>query len=184
MATRSVSKKSRAARRTRTRTVKIDGLHYPIGRDGLVEVDGHRLSKRQVEQLEGLIADRRRIAEKPGSLIREWDADNYARSVGLQDLLYRYAPRAKAKERLGTLPLELSRTVLSIGSLREFLFFDEGTVGEHGCALLQSLVGDAESQLASLRHFVDSMAMQRSTKLHDWVAREQEFERLGKGVQP
>jgi hypothetical protein len=178
------SKSTRATRRKRTRSVQIDGIDYPIVRGGLVEVDGHRLSKLQVEQLEQSIAERRRIAERPGSDIREWQAGSYARNAGLKDLLWKYQPAAKAEARIRELWGELSRITSAIASLREYSFYQGGAITEGGCVLLQNLIGEAETKLARLRHFADSMAMQRSTKLHDWVAREKEFEQIGKGARP
>jgi hypothetical protein len=171
----------RARRRPKAhRTVQIDGMSYPVVK-GLVEVEGHLLTKRQVEQLEACIDERRRIAERPGSEIPECNADNYARSFGLDSFLWKHKPTSKAKGRIATLTNQLTTIMMAISRLREYSFYEEeGRVGESGCALLQNLVTEAETHLFRLRHFANSMAMQGSSKLHEWVAREDAFERIGK----
>lgn len=177
--------KSKVVRRhrkaARPRTIKVCGLEYPI-KNGSIEVTGHVLGPQQIEEFKAKADSRLARALTPNPYTtRPQDPEDWARAMGLDDLLAPYRPSKCAKERISSLSYTLSRRALSIGSMSEFLFWDENA-RRSGCKTLMELIGAAEMQLMRLRYFAQMMQGEDEGKLQDWIRHEKHYQEIGAGA--
>ncbi|HWG75569.1 MAG TPA: hypothetical protein VN660_02115 [Steroidobacteraceae bacterium] len=173
-------KSGRKAAIHRPREVEICERHYELV-NGCIEIDGHRLDAQRIEQFRGLVEDRYRIATRPrmaAGVPSIGDPVEYAHRVGLSDLLWRHRPDVKAKERLSELGSELQKRAMSISAMDGFYFTDAPARGP-GAEALGKLIEEAETELTRLRHFACSIGTQGAGYLQNWIAREEEFQRIG-----
>jgi len=172
-------KPSRKATR-RPREIEICERRYELV-NGCIEIDGHRLDAQRIEQFRGLVEDRYRIAMRPdraAGVPGVGDPVDYAHSVGFSDLLWRHRPDVKAEKRVLELASELTKRAMSINAMRGFYFTDPPARGP-GSVALRALVEAAQAELYRLSHFAESIAKQDALHLQDWIAREEEFQRIG-----
>lgn len=170
-----VKKSSRVANRN-LRPVEIEGRLYDRTPAGRLIVEGHQLSDAQEREFRAKVQERMRIAMGSDQLRN--DPESYAHKAGLSDTLWKYRPRVRAKEELLSLSMRISDISLSISSMRDFSFYQDGYPNETVCKMLENLVTEASRRLAKLQHFSESMKLERSTKLHQWTARLQKFEAM------
>jgi hypothetical protein len=131
-----------------------------------IEVEGHQLTA-------AMHADYERCVELRGP------------ELGLGDFLSKYRPSRKVEGQLHEIFNSTTRVGIAIGALKQYPFFsgDPGVIRTGGCDLLKRLALDLYNESAKLTAIAMSVEAEKTTKLQDWLARDQEIAFIGRGAE-
>jgi hypothetical protein len=137
----------------------------------LINVEGHQLTEEMHAQYERCSAARGHL--------------NGASALGLDDVLSKYRPSRKIEGHLEEAFTSTTRLAVAIGALCQYPFFNSapGVIRAGGCELLKKLALDLYNASAKLTAIAMSVEAEGTTKLQDWLAREEEIAHIGRGAE-
>lgn len=145
----------------------------PARKPKLIEVEGHQLTPAQYASYE--LCLERRVEMDKGTDPRE------PLRLGLGDFLSPHRPSHKIKGQLSELSRTAMHAALAIGTMDNYAWFtsNPASVRSAGCKLLRELVLALYNASAKLTAIAMGVEAEETTKLQDWLARDQEIARLG-----
>jgi hypothetical protein len=167
MATRSVSRASRAQSRPTTKkraSAKARKVKF-------IEVDGHQLTHELYRQYERHLESRRQTnRDMPQAIIEE---------LALSDTIYKYRFSGSTKEKLAPIYQQLSAVASAAWALgMHYPFYESNArhVRLAGCDTLNRLAAEAQHLGAMVAAIGDAIRYEEREKLQDWQRRQAALE--------
>jgi hypothetical protein len=178
-------KKTPARRSGKKTTVEIFGRIFTKLKDGGINIDGHLLTPKQLEQFRNDLVSRFH-AIKTGS---DDDRVRQAFSLALDHLLWQHQPTATAGDWIGETVNDLENVASALMALRKYPFYLRDSAGSRGVEVLKLLRGDLNRVSDGLTHLHTAMIGEREglLKLQDMISQREAFEDLravGRTEQP
>lgn len=139
-------------------------------------VDGHELTK-------AMDADYQRCVEARSRAIAGGDAGHILR-LGLEDFLSGYRPSRRIKDQLLDITKEAISISLAIGAMRDYTWYNsDSSIREYGCDLVKKLALELYNASAKVTAIAMNVEAERTTKLQDWLKRDEQLAQIGRGAE-
>jgi hypothetical protein len=145
----------------------------------LINVKGHQLT-------EAMYADYERCLHERGRIIGTKNPDLVLKA-GLDSFLHRYRPSTKIGPQLAEITREAMALSLAVGAMKDYSWVSltgSEPIRAAGVDLVKKLAVELYNASAKLTAIALSVEAEGATKLQDWIARDQEIARVGRGAEP
>ena len=142
----------------------------------LIEVAGHQLT--EAMHADYLRCIESRIRTNGGAPTAEIE------SLALDDFLSPHRPSQKIKKQLSELSRTAAHTALAVGTMDHFTWFaSPASVRAAGCELVMKLALELYNTSAKLTTIAMNVEAEKTTKLQEWLAQDEQVARIGRGAE-
>ncbi len=140
----------------------------------LIDVKGHQLT-------DAMYAD---LNDRVGFRAAQTKDAHRALALGLDDFLSKYRPSRKAESLLLDISKGTTSVALAIGAMSNYGFYVSNplSIRSAGCEVLKRLAQELHHASTKLTAFANSVEAEESTKLQDWIVRDEQVARIGQGA--
>jgi hypothetical protein len=156
--------------------VKRNSTRRKAGKPKLINVEGHQLTPAFYAGYEFCLESRRRTNA-------DADADQILR-LGLEDFLANHRPSCKIKGQLSDLSMTALHAAIAVGTMNNYTFYaSEPGIRSAGCNLIKELALELYNTSAKLTAIAMNVEAEKTTKLQDWLAQDEQVARIGRGAE-
>jgi|SRR5579859_1477499 len=144
-----------------------------------IEVEGHRLTEAMHEDYQ------RCLQAVAGRFSNQADDARQMLKLGLANFLSGYRPSHKIAGQLVDSTKQVMTASLAIASMSDYTWesADPDSIRAAGCDVVKKLALELYNASAKLTAIAMNVEAEKTTKLQDWLARDQEIERIGRGAE-
>jgi hypothetical protein len=156
---------------------KRNSTRHEARKPKIIDVEGHLLTA-------ALYADYERRLKARAATNPDRDAGETLR-LGLSDFLDGYRPSTKISRQLLEITKEAMTVSLAIGDMRHYSWSSSevDAIRAAGAELVKKLALELHNASAKLTAIAMSVEAEKTTKLQDWLARDQKIARIGRATE-